>query len=94
MERVVDETANTVYRFCGILLVVVGLSMLSIRFFSEIPALKKKYQFLSDIGMTEDQMRREVRKEVAACLDTSAVWNIYGSGLSYGYPYSFYSTKF
>lgn len=64
MERVVDETANAVYRFCGILLVVAGLSMLSIRFFSEIPALKKKYQFLSDIGMTEDQMRREVRKEV------------------------------
>ena len=77
MERVVDETANTVYRFCGILLVVVGLSMLSIRFFSEIPALKKKYQFLSDIGMTEDQMRREVRKEVWQLVWIPALFGIF-----------------
>ena len=77
IEGVVDETANTVYRFCGILLVVVGLSMLSIRFFSEIPALKKKYQFLSDIGMTEDQMRREVRKEVWQLVWIPALFGIF-----------------
>ena len=51
--------------------------MLSIRFFSEIPALKKKYQFLSDIGMTEDQMRREVRKEVWQLVWIPALFGIF-----------------
>ena len=40
-EKLVDEISSAIYGFCGILLVIVGLSMLSIRFFSEIPDLEK-----------------------------------------------------
>ena len=76
-EKLVDEISSAIYGFCGILLVIVGLSMLSIRFFSEIPDLEKKYRFLSDIGMTEIGMRREIGKEVRQLVWIPAVFGIF-----------------
>lgn len=77
IEKLVDRISNVIYAFCMLCLAIAGLSMLSVKLFSEIPALEKKYMFLSDVGMEYEQVKKEVGKEIRYLIFIPAVFGIF-----------------
>ncbi len=73
IEKLVDGIFNVINIFCILCLVMTGLSMLGVKLFSEIPALKKKYGFLSDTGMEKVQIKKEAGREIRYLIFIPAV---------------------
>lgn len=77
IETLVDRISNVIYVFCMACLAIAGLSMLSVKLFSEIPALEKKYMFLSDVGMEHEEIKKETGKEIRHLIFIPAVLGIF-----------------
>lgn len=81
IENAVERISPVIYIFCGIFLVMAGLSMLCFKFFSEIPELESKYKFWSEIGMTEKQMKKELCKETRQSVWLPVMFSIFMAGI-------------
>lgn len=73
IEDMTDRVSVIIYAFCALCLELAGLSMLGIKLFSEIFVWKKKYCFLSDVGMEQEQIKKEVGKEIRCLMFIPAV---------------------
>ncbi len=77
IEKLVDRISNAIHIFCMLCITIAGLSLLGIKLFSEIPALVKKYRFLSDVGMEQMQVKKEVGREIRPLIFTPVFLGIF-----------------